>query len=83
MAITHHEVFGCNLSLLWTLLKTICSGTDFTLEIELEVKPKLRPKRVPLLKNKKISRGKRSAYFHEHVWDEKFHSYRFKHAVRP
>lgn len=60
----HH---GRNLNLLWTLLKMICPGTNFILEIELEVKPKLKPKRDPLLKNKKISREKQSAYFHEHV----------------
>lgn len=56
----HH---GRNLSLLWTLLKMTCPGTNFTLEIKLEVKPKLRPKRDPLLKNKKISREKTISLF--------------------
>lgn len=56
----HH---GRNLSLLWTLLKMTCPGTNFTLEIELEVKPKLKPKRDPLLKNKKISRENNQLIF--------------------
>ena len=72
MVITHHEVFGHDLSLLWTLLKMIGPGTIFILEIELEVNPKLKPKRDPLLKNKKISREKQSAYFHEYAGSEIF-----------
>lgn len=71
MTITHHDVLWSQFKLAMVSmelfkgppLKRTCPGTNFPLEIELEVKPKLRPKRDPLLKNKKISREKHSAYF--------------------
>ena len=83
MVITHHEVFGHDLSLLWTLLKMIGPGTIFILEIELEVKPKLKPKRDPLLKNKKFQEKNNQLIFMNMLGVKFFYSYRFKHAVRP